>query len=115
MLNIKKQISRLYLSSALWNLSLTGAWVAILAARGYSLPEIGFAETVFHITSLIFEIPSGILADLFGRKNMLIVSTVMKIIGNIVMILSGNLFMVCVALAFFAMSYNFSSVRSTVV
>ena len=42
MLNIKKQISRLYLSSALWNLSLTGAWVAILAARGYSLPEIGF-------------------------------------------------------------------------
>ncbi len=109
MLNIKKQISRLYLSSALWNLSLTGAWVAILAARGYSLPEIGFAETVFHITSLIFEIPSGILADLFGRKNMLIVSTVMKIIGNIVMILSGNLFMVCVALAFFAMSYNFSS------
>ena len=109
MLNIKKQISGLYLSSALWNLSLTGAWVAILAARGYSLPEIGLAETVFHITSLIFEIPSGILADLFGRKNMLIVSTVMKIIGNIVMILSGNLFMVCAALAFFAMSYNFSS------
>lgn len=109
MLNIKKQITRLYLSSALWNLSLTGAWVAILAARGYSLLEIGFAETVFHITSLLFEIPSGILADLFGRKNMLIVSTVMKIIGNIIMILSGNLFMVCAALACYATSYNFSS------
>lgn len=109
MLNIKKQITRLYLSTALWNLSLTGAWVAILAARGYSLPEIGFAETVFHITSLLFEIPSGILADLFGRKNMLIVSTVMKIIGNIIMILSCNLWMVCGALAFYAMSYNFSS------
>ena len=81
--------------------------MAILAARGYSLPEIGFAETVFHITSLIFEIPSGILADLFGRKNMLIVSTVMKIIGNIVMILSGNRFMVCVALAFFVHELQF--------
>ncbi|RKI91389.1 MFS transporter [Parablautia intestinalis] len=109
MLNIKKQITRLYVSSALWNLSLTGAWVAILAARGYSLLEIGFAETVFHITSLLFEIPSGILADLFGRKNMLIVSTVMKIIGNIIMITSCNLFMVCAALSFYAMSYNFSS------
>ncbi len=109
MLNIKKQISRLYLSSALWNLSLTGAWVAILAARGYSLVEIGFAETVFHITSLLFEIPSGILADLFGRKNMLIVSTVMKIVGNIIIILSGSLFMVSAAFAFYAMSYNFSS------
>ncbi len=109
MLNIKKQITRLYVSSALWNLSLTGAWVAILAARGYSLLEIGFAETVFHITSLLFEIPSGILADLFGRKNMLIVSTVMKIIGNLIMITSCNLFMVCAALSFYAMSYNFSS------
>ena len=57
MMNIKKQITRLYLSSILGNLSLTGAWIAILAARGYSLVEIGFAETVFHITSLILEIP----------------------------------------------------------
>lgn len=109
MLNIKKQISGLYASSVLGNLSLTGAWVAILAARGYSLVEIGLAETVFHITSLIFEIPSGVLADLFGRKNMLLVSNVMKMIGNIVMILSCNLFMVCIAIALYAMSYNFSS------
>lgn len=109
MLNIKKQISRLYLSSMLGDLSLTGAWVAILAARGYSLVEIGFAETVFHITSLIFEVPSGVLADLFGRKNMLIVSSIMRMIGNMIMICSGNLFMVCISLSFYAMSYNFLS------
>ncbi len=70
MFKIKKQISGLYLSSVLGNLSLTGAWVAILAARGCSLPQIGIAETVFHITSLIFELPSGMLADVFGRKKM---------------------------------------------
>lgn len=109
MLNIKKQISGLYLSSVLGNLSLAGAWVAILAARGYSLVEIGFAETVFHITSLIFEIPSGVLADVFGRKNMLIVSNIMRMIGNIIMIFSGNLFTVCASIAFHAMSYNFAS------
>lgn len=93
MFKIKEQLSRLYLSSALGNLSLTGAWVAILAARGYNLVEIGIAETVFHITSLFFEIPSGILADVFGRKRMLIVSSIMRMIGNIVMIVSNNLFM----------------------
>lgn len=109
MLNIKKQISRLYLSSMLGDLSLTGAWVAILAARGYSLVEIGFAETVFHMTSLIFEIPSGVLADLFGRKNMLIVSSIMRMVGNMIMICSSNLFMVCISLSFYAMSYNFLS------
>lgn len=109
MFKIRKQLSKLYLSSVLGNLSLTGAWVAILSARGYSLVEIGIAETVFHITSLIFEIPSGILADVFGRKKMLIVSSIMRTIGNIIMILSNNLFMVCLSIAFHALNYNFSS------
>ena len=106
---IQSQIRKLYASSVLGNLSLTGAWVAILAARGYSLVEIGIAETVFHITSLLFEIPSGILADVFGRKRMLIVSTLMRMIANVVMILSDNLFMVCLSIAFHALGYNFSS------
>ena len=109
MLNIEKQIRKLYASSVLGNLSLTGAWVAILAARGYNLVDIGIAETVFHITSLIFEIPSGVLADVFGRKKMLIVSSIMRMIGNIIMILSDNLFTVCLSIAFHALSYNFSS------
>ena len=64
------------------NLSLTGAWVAILAARGYSLAEIGLAETVFHITSLIFEIPSGVFADLFGRRKMLILSSFLRMMWS---------------------------------
>lgn len=109
MFKVKKQISKLYLSSVLGNLSLTGAWVAILAARGYSLVDIGIAETVFHITSLIFEIPSGVLADVFGRKKMLIVSSIMRIIGNIIMIFSYNLITVCLSIAFHALSYNSAS------
>ena len=96
---IRKQIGYLY----------TGAWVAILAARGYSLVEIGFVETVFHVTSIIFEIPSGIFADVFGRKNMLIVSSILRMIANVVMIASGNLFTICLSIALHAMSYNFSS------
>lgn len=109
MSKIEKQIRRLYLSTIAGNLSLTGAWVAILAARGYSLAEIGLAETVFHITSLTFEIPSGVFADLFGRNKMLILSSILRMIGNVIMILSGNLFMVCLSLAFYATSYNFAS------
>lgn len=109
MFKIKKQISRLYFSSVLGNLSLTGAWVAILASRGFTLVEIGIAETIFHITSLIFEIPSGVLADVFGRKRMLIVSTVMRMAASVIMIMSNDLFMVCLSIAFMALSYNFSS------
>lgn len=109
MLNIKKQINILYITSILGNLSITGAWVAILSARGFSLVQIGFVETVFHITSLIFEIPSGLLADIYGRKKMLMVSQMMAVIGNIVMALSGEFWMVCASISFHALSYNFAS------
>lgn len=109
MFKIKKQLLRLYISSVLGNLSLTGAWVALLAARGFSLVEIGIAETVFHITSLVFEIPSGVFADVFGRKKMLVVSAVMRMVGNIIMIFSNNLFTVCLSIIFWALSYNFTS------
>lgn len=107
--NCNKQITRLYTSSVLGGLSLTGAWVAILAARGFSLVEIGIAEMVFHITSLLLEIPSGILADVFGRKKMLVISTIMQMLGCLVMIASNDLLLVCISISCFAASYNFAS------
>ncbi len=109
MFNIKKQINILYITSVLGNLSITGAWVAILASRGFSLVQIGLVETVFHITSLIFEIPSGLFADVYGRKKMLIISHMMAVAGSIIMALSGGFWMVCMAIAFHALSYNFAS------
>ena len=63
MLIIQNQIRKPYASSALGNLSLTGAWVAILAARGFTLPEIGLAETAYHAASLLTGILSGAMAD----------------------------------------------------
>ena len=109
MFNIRKQLSRLYLSSVISNLTITGAWLAILASRGFSLVEIGISETVFHITSIIFELPSGVMADVFGRKKMLIVSNIMYTIATFIMIASNSLFTVCLSIAFHALTYNFSS------
>ncbi len=106
---IKNQIRKLYASSVLANLSLTGAWVAILAARGFSLPEIGLAETAYHAASLLTEIPSGTMADVFGRKRMLVVSTLVHILASLVMILSNNLFMVCLSIALYAVCDSFAS------
>ncbi len=109
MLNLKKQIRTLYITGMLGNLSLTGAWVVILAARGFSLVQIGFAETLFHITSLICEIPSGMLADMYGRKKMLVLGNLMAITGDIVMFLSQDYWMVLLSMPFHAMAYNFAS------
>lgn len=109
MLNLKKQIRTLYITGVLGNLSLTGAWVVILAARGFSLVQIGFAETVFHITSLICEIPSGMLADMYGRKKMLVLGNLMAVTGDLVMFLSEDFGLVLLSMPFHAMAFNFAS------
>lgn len=68
-LNIKRQLGCVYTADFFSGLRITDAvWVALLAARGFSLWEIGLAESVFHIVNLLCEVPSGMVADLLGRK-----------------------------------------------
>ena len=109
MFNLKRQIRILYTTGVLGTLSITGAWVVIMASRGFSLVQIGFAETIFHITSLLMEIPSGMLADVYGRKRMLALGNVMAITGDIITAISGNFTVACMAMPFHAMAYNFAS------
>ena len=53
-LSIRKQLGLLYISNFLFNSSIAGAaWVLLLVSDGYSLIQVGFAETVFHIVSLM--------------------------------------------------------------
>ena len=61
-IHLKKQLRCIYLSNFFSGLRITDAvWVALLAARGFSLWEIGLAESVYHIVSLLCEVPSGIV------------------------------------------------------
>lgn len=67
--NIKTQIHSLYVLTTVSYFQIAGAsWVALLALRGFSLLEIGMIESIFHVVSSCFEIPSGVVADVFGRK-----------------------------------------------
>ena len=109
-LNIKKQLGLLYVSNFLFNSSIAGAaWVLLLVSDGYSLIQVGFAETVFHIVSLMAEIPSGMFADVFGRKKSLIVSCIMTMFSAVVRGFVPGFAAVCVSVGFSALSYNFIS------
>ena len=74
-MNLPKQLRAVRVYSFTSCLRLTDAvWVALLAARGFTLAQIGLAEAVFHITSLQCEVPSGVAAALLGRRRNLAVS-----------------------------------------
>ncbi|EFB75783.1 MFS transporter [Subdoligranulum variabile] len=110
MFTIKRQICLIYSITALGSLQFAGScWAALLAARGFSLTQIGLAEAVFHLTSLLFEVPSGVIADVFGRKRCMIASQCMSAMASVAMMLSGSIGGVCIAMALSALGYNFAS------
>lgn len=110
MSKITKQIRNIYAISVFSSFQLGGAcWVALLAARGFSLAQIGIAEGVFHMASLLFELPSGVISDVFGRKKSMILSQCMFLLSSLLMILSRGLPGVCLSLVFSAFGYNFAS------
>ena len=109
MQKLRDQMIRLLSLSAMSSFRLGGVWVALLAARGFSMVEIGIAEAVFHVASLLFEVPSGVISDVFGRKNSMVCSKLMGMISSLLMAASKELGGVCLALVFGAFSYNFES------
>ena len=108
--NIKAQIHKLYTLTMVGYFRIAGAsWVALLALRGFSMLEIGMLESIFHIVSSCFEIPSGVVADVFGRKKTMVLASLVSFVSGLFMILSNNFWSVAFAIGFSALSYNLES------
>lgn len=56
-------------------------WLIYLAMRGYSPFAIGLFEMLFHIAKFLTEIPTGIFADLVGRRASLIAACVFGVVS----------------------------------
>lgn len=109
-LNLKKQLACIYTADLFSGLRITDAvWVALLAARGFSLWEIGLAESVFHVVSLLCEVPSGMAADLLGRKKTLLSGGVLTVTCNLLMAFASDLFTICFAMGLNALAMTMFS------
>ncbi len=84
-------------------------WILFLAYREMSLFEIGLLEGIFHLTSILFEVPTGAIADLCGRKKTLIMGRILGALSAILMLLGGNFFVYMLAMVAASASYNLNS------
>lgn len=106
----KRQIRKLYLATVFESFALgNAAWVALLAQRGYSIGQIGILEAIFHVVSLSGEIPSGVMADVLGRKKVMILSRIMSVLSALAMIFSRSFWGIAIAVGINALSYNLAS------
>lgn len=109
-MNIQRQLRRLNAFGFFACLRIPDAvWVVLLAARGFSLWEIGLAEGIFHIVGLVCEIPSGMAADLMGRRRSLAAAGLCGMVSALLMAFSKGFFGVCLSMVFSSLGCSFIS------
>lgn len=89
--DIDRNIPLNYWFTFFMNLDMSvSVWVLYLAFRGMTLWQIGVLEGVYHVTSMICEIPSGAIADLLGRKRTVVWGRLCTACSCILMLFSQN-------------------------
>lgn len=108
-INYPTNIAKGYTYSFLSWFGITGLWVMYLQTKGLSLVEIGLCESIFHVASFIFEVPSGVLADRFSYRFDLFWGRVAAIVSALIMLLGQNFWLFAVGFVLNALSYNLQS------
>ena len=58
--------------------------VLFFQSHGLSLTEIMLLQSAYSLSLALFEIPSGYIADSFGRKNSIVIGTILTFIGYLI-------------------------------
>lgn len=107
---LKRNISISYIYNFLLQLNITSAiWVLYLGFKGMSLIEIGLIESIYHITGVLFELPTGVIADLYGKRFSVVIGRIVSIISCVLMIISDSFWGFSLAFALSAASNNLNS------
>lgn len=77
--------------------------------NGLNLTEVMLLQSVFAILIFLFEIPTGYFADVFGRKNSLLISGVAFFIAILTYSLASSFSLFLLAEFFFALAVAFNS------
>ncbi len=80
-----------------------------LLSIGINLFQIGLLFSVREIITYIFEIPSGILADQYGKKTELLICFVFYIISFVFFFIGGNFGIILIGMIFFGLGEAFRS------
>ncbi len=109
-LKLKNNIINNYIFIFISSLNLThGLWMIYLATKGMSLAQLGILEGIFHITSFLMEVPTGLVADIFGRKISRIIGRILALISIAILILANSFLFFAISFIFIALSYNLES------
>lgn len=103
-------VKRFYLYKLIGQcLPIYAFYTLLFLQRGMSVSDIGLLIALWSAFSIVFEVPSGILADRWNRRNMLALSAVLQGAGFIIWFFSNTFFGFALGFAFWAVAGAFTS------
>lgn len=108
--HIKRQMTKFGLYGLLKNLKFFDPFlVYYLWQSGLNLTQIGFLIAIREVMIYIFEIPSGVIADRFGKRNELIICFLFYIGAFIMFFIGGDFYIFVFAYILFGLGEAFRS------
>ncbi|GAD17306.1 MFS transporter [Lentilactobacillus otakiensis] len=107
--NYASNINKGYTYSFLSWFGITSLWVMYLQTKGLTLVEIGLCESIFHIASFLFEVPSGVLADRLTYKFDLVIGRLAAILSAVIILFGQTFWLFALGFVINALSYNMQS------
>ena len=84
-MQLRHNIFKMYLLKAvLWFMVAMPIIVLFFQEHGLTLTEVMILQSIYSFSVALFEIPSGFIADVFGRKRTIVLSTIFTFIGFLV-------------------------------
>lgn len=104
---LKKDTYVVYLSRVLTSIAVSlphAVLTLILLAKGIEIYQIGLIQGFFNVTMMLVELPSGILTDIFKKKNVFLVSLVFLAVAFSIILLSSNVIMLSIAWSIYGLA-----------
>ncbi len=97
-MQLRHNILKMYLLKAvLWFMVAMPIIVLFFQEHGLTLTEVMILQSIYSFSVALFEIPSGFIADVFGRKRTIILSTIFTFIGFLVFSFFGGFYAFAIA------------------
>lgn len=104
---------KLYSLIVFLNSFSTGLLIPVLSLllidKGASLSNISVIMGIYSLTVVIFELPTGIMADMLGRKKIYCFSLIISLLGFSVILMGNKMIFLCIGITLYGSSRALSS------